>query len=140
MSMYSSEIPTQSPGMLAHPLTLATGSSFSFLLPTALFCRQSCSLHFSVLPWTFLFSSSTGLTGNQARKPFVWVSRQNRQRNLLTGTYPHPYNECPTSCHIYIYIYIYINRTQVAFTNNMLNSKTACYMPKIAELVRKLMT
>ena len=44
----------------------------------------------SVDSQTFLPSSSSGL---------VWVSHQNRQRNLLTGTYPHQHNERPTSCH-----------------------------------------
>ena len=41
-----------------------------------------------------LLSSSSGLVGNLALKPFVWVSRQNRQRNPLTGTHSHPQNEC----------------------------------------------
>ena len=51
---------------------------------------------------TCLSSSSSGLVGNLARKPFVWVSRQNRQRNPLTGAYPHPHpqpqNVCPPLC------------------------------------------
>ena len=40
------------------------------------------------------------LVGDLARKAFVWVSRQNKQRNL-TGTHPtHTHkNECPTSWH-----------------------------------------
>ena len=107
-SVYSSEIPTKSPGML---------------MLTALSCRLPCSVHFSVLhlsldcrlpptfvryPFlstdlfflltdsgTFLPSYSSGLVGDLARKPFVWVSRQNRQRNLLTGTYPHPQKWMP---------------------------------------------
>ena len=47
-------------------------------------------------------SSSSGLVGNLTRKPFVWVSRQNRRRNPLTGDHSHPHlqNECPPSCHI----------------------------------------
>ena len=36
-----------------------------------------------------LSSSSSGLVGNLVHKPFVWVSRQSRQRNPLTGTHPH---------------------------------------------------
>ena len=42
---------------------------------------------------TFLPSSTSGL----AHRPFVWVSRQNRQRDRLTGTHTHQHNECPTS-------------------------------------------
>ena len=60
---------------------------------------QSCSLLSSVLSGTFLPASSSGPVGYFARKPFMWVSRQDRQRNLLIGTYPqpqpHPHNECP---------------------------------------------
>ena len=43
-----------------------------------------------------LSSSFSGLIGNLARKPFVWVSPQNRQRNPQTGTHLplHPQNEC----------------------------------------------
>ena len=74
------------------------------VLATTLFCRLPWSVHFSwlvcSLPWplllyrlppslfcsgTFLPSFSSGLVGNLERKPFVWVSRQSRQRNLLTG-------------------------------------------------------
>ena len=63
-----------------------------------------------VLSVTFLPFSSSGLVGDLACKPFVWVSRQNRQRDPLTGTHRHPHNECPTSCHnkyIYIMCFIY---------------------------------
>ena len=76
--------------------------SFPRHLSTGLFCPLLCSASFSWLApilRLWLPSSSSGLVGNLARKPFVWVSHQNRQRNLLTGTYPHPHNECPTSCH-----------------------------------------
>ena len=45
-------------------------------------------------------SSSSCLVGNLACKPFVWVSRQNRQRNPLTGARPNPLNECLPKCHI----------------------------------------
>ena len=94
-SVYSSETPTKSLGMLTHPFTLAylasqsTDSSSSSLLLTALFCRVVCSLSWSLLLTnyrTLLSSSSSGLVGNFARKPFVWV-------------YPHPHSKYPTSCH-----------------------------------------
>ena len=99
--MYSSEIPTKPPGTLTHPFTLANLASESIgpsscllspadcpVLPTSLFCSG-----------IFLPSSSAGLVWDLARKPFVWVSRQNRQMDPLTGTHPHTHNECPTSCH-----------------------------------------
>ena len=85
------------------PQILTVG--FPWLLLTALTRWLPCSFNFSVLPpslfplGTFLPSSSSSLMGNLVHKPFVWASCQNRQRNLLTGTYPHPHNECPTSCH-----------------------------------------
>ena len=92
-SVYPSEIPSQPPGTLTHPLTLAnpatgsTGPSFS------LCSRLSLTLAFPRLLLTALGpclpSSSSGLVVNLARKPFVLFSRQNRQRNLLTGTHSH---------------------------------------------------
>ena len=97
--MYSSEIPTKSQGMLTHPLTLANlayqspGSSSCSLLPTALFCRLVCFASFSWLSETSLLSSFSGLEGDLTRKPFVWVSRQNRQRDHLTGTPTHTHTE-----------------------------------------------
>ena len=94
-----------------HVITLANPAwvhrpSSCFLLLTALFSVLVSSFHCSVLStsldWFFLFSSGTflpsffsGLAGNLARKLFVWVSRQNRQGNLLTGTYPHPQKWMP---------------------------------------------
>ena len=46
-----------------------------------------------------LSSSSSGLVGNLAHKPFAWVLHQNRQRNPLTVALPYPQNECPLSGH-----------------------------------------
>ena len=119
-NVYSSEIPTKSSGTLTHPLTLAipaTGPNsrlsatvgFPRLLPTALSYWLPWSVDCPVLltalfcSGTFLPSSSSGLVGNLARKPFVWVSRQNWQRDPLTGTHSLTHNhthknECPTSC------------------------------------------
>ena len=48
-----------------------------------------CLLLFTALG-PCLPSSSSGLVGNRARKLFVWVLRQNKQRNTLTVTHPHP--------------------------------------------------
>ena len=47
-----------------------------------------------------LSSFSSSLVGNLARKPFVWVSRQNRQRHPLIGSHSHPCNKCSPSCYI----------------------------------------
>ena len=110
-NVYSSKIHTKPPWTLAHPLTLAnpaseiTGPSSHLLSPVD--CPVlSCSLLSSSLDsGTFLPSSSSDLVGNLPRNPFVWVLRQNRLREPLTGTHlnphphPNPYNECPTSCH-----------------------------------------
>ena len=108
-SVYPSEIPTQLPGTITHPPALgdpASGStcpnsSFSSCLSlTVAFPWLSLTLICSLL-WN-LASSSSSLVGNLARKFFVWVSHQNRQKNPLTGAhpYPHPQNECPPLCHI----------------------------------------
>ena len=77
-----------------------------FLSPhiLAVTCSLPCNVDFSDLHpsldfGTFLPSSPSGLLGHLACNPFVWVSRQKRKRNLLTGTYPRPHNECPTSCY-----------------------------------------
>ena len=112
--MYLSKIPTKPLGMLTHLLTLANPawvhrpSSYSLLL-IALFSGLVCSL-----PWSLqfpsldclLFSSGTflplssGLVGNLTRKPFMWVSHQNRQRDPLTGTHTHTQrNKCHPSHH-----------------------------------------
>ena len=64
-----------------------------------------CQLPLSVFPGTFLPSSTSGLAGDLAVRPFVWVSRQNRLRDSLTGANTNG-NECYPLCHIYIYIYI----------------------------------
>ena len=91
--------------MLANSASESTGPSSCFLLPTALFCRLPCSINWFLLftascsLWTFLPLSSSGLMGNLTRKPFVWVSRQNRQRDPLIVTHTHTYrNECHPLC------------------------------------------
>ena len=47
---------------------------------------------------TFLPSSIPGLGRDFMCRPFVWVLRQNRQRDSQTGTHTHR-NECHPSCH-----------------------------------------
>ena len=85
------ETSTKPLGMLNHLLT----DLFCRLVSAAPFCWLCASLDWPLLPTvsgTFLPSSS-GLVGDLARKPFVWVSRQNRQRDSLTGTHTH-WNGC----------------------------------------------
>ena len=106
--VYSSEIHTQPPGMLTHFLTLANLASghkgpgnrlsLSVGFPT------NCLLLFTSVDWSLLFSAlgpclpsySSGLVGDLARNPIVWVSCQNRRINL-TSTHPHlhPQNRMP---------------------------------------------
>ena len=78
------------------PLVPTPHFSSRFSLTVAFPWLQSvdCS---GILPFLVFF----GLVGNLARNPFVWVSRQNRQRNPLTGAHPHPHSqkECPPSGH-----------------------------------------
>ena len=65
------------------------------VLSTGLFCSLLLTVSFSLL-WD-LPSSTSGLVGDLAHKSFVWVSRQNRQRDPLTNTHTH-WNECHPSC------------------------------------------
>ena len=117
-SVYPNKIPTQLPGTMTHPLALvdlACGSTspnnslqqpplsdrYLSLIVTKSYLITALGLCFS--------SSSSGHIGNLARKPFVWVLRQNRQRNHLTGAHlpPHPQNECPPRCYIWNYLIVY---------------------------------
>ena len=109
-SMYSNEIPAKPPGtltlsrwptwplgpqVLAVTCTLLLTSLFYWLPSSVLLSAFFCSVLWPCLPYL-----SSGLVGNLARKPFVCVSRQNRQRGLLSGTYSHTHrNECHPSCH-----------------------------------------
>ena len=97
--MYPNKIPTQLPGTLTHPFVLADMAS-GFTGPNSSSLQSPLSDHCLFLTVTnsylltalepCLFSSSSGLVGNLVRKPFVWVSHQNRQRNPVTGAHPHP--------------------------------------------------
>ena len=58
----------------------------SRLFPSALLCQ----LPLSVFSGTFLPSSTSGLAGDLALRPFVWVSLQSRQRDSLTGAQHTP--------------------------------------------------
>ena len=74
------------PGLWVH-----RPSSSSLLLSSVVCFLLFCS-------GSFLHSSSPGLIGNLARMPFVWVSRQNRQRDPRTGIHTHR-NKYHPSCH-----------------------------------------
>ena len=56
-------------------------SAYCVLLLNALSCR--------LFSGTALPSSSSGLVGYLAHKPFLWISCQNRHRDSLTGTHIH---------------------------------------------------
>ena len=107
VSMYLSKISTKSPGMLTHPFTLANPASefahpSSQLPPTSVHCPGLfCWFTPSLDSGNFLPSSSSSLVRNLTCKPFVWVSCQNQQRNLLTGTYPQKWM-APIVSHQYL--------------------------------------
>ena len=90
-STYPSRISTQPPGTLIHPLALADLASESTGSNSSLSSCLSLTIAFPQLLLTALgpclSSSFSGLIGDLTRKPFMWVSHQNRQRNL-TGTHP----------------------------------------------------
>ena len=108
--VYPNEIPTQLPGTLTHPLAVADLASGS-TSPNSSLQQPPLSGHrlFLTVANSFLLtalepchsSSSSGFVENLAHEPFVWVSRQNKQKNPLAGAHPHPHpqNECPPSCH-----------------------------------------
>ena len=108
MSVYPNKILTRLPGMLTHPFALAdlasgsTSPNSSLQLPLVSDRRLSQSVANSYLLTALgpsFSSSSSSLVGNLARKLFVLISRQNKQRNTLTGAHPHPQNENPLLCH-----------------------------------------
>ena len=100
MLVHPNKIPTQLPGLLTHPLTLA---DLFQQLPLSEHCLSltvaNSYLLIALRPCLSL--SFSDRIGNLVHKPFVWVSRQNRRRNPLTSTHPHPQNECPPLCPIW---------------------------------------
>ena len=52
-----------------------------YLMPTGLFCPP-LSTALSIFSGTFLPFSTSDLVGDLELRPFVWVSRQNRQRDF----------------------------------------------------------
>ena len=97
--MYPSEIPTQPPGTLTYPLALSDLAFESTDPSSSLGSRLS---PISIDPFLLLTplepclpSSSSGLAGNLARKPFAWVSHQNRQWIPLTDNHSVPQKRIP---------------------------------------------
>ena len=110
----NSHTPTRNADSSSHvgqPSLWSTGPC-NYLLSSLDFCWLlspadcPCSIDCSVLSTAlvslalgpYLPSSSSGLVDNLARTPFAWFSRQNRQRDPLTGThwYPHPHKLMPS--------------------------------------------
>ena len=56
-----------------------------YLMPTVIFCSLLLTPS-SLVP---SFPRPSGLVGDLVCWPFVWVSRQNRQRDSVTGTHIH---------------------------------------------------
>ena len=96
--VYLLETSTKPLGMLTHFLTFVNPASVgqqvlavAFLtsvdwspLFLTLISWLTCSVDWSLGPF---FLRPSGIVGNLARKPFVCVSCQNKQRNSLTGTH-----------------------------------------------------
>ena len=129
--MYSSKIPTKSPGMLTHPPTLANlvsesiGSSSRLLSPAdcpvlfnSLFCLHLCS------PWDFpslVLFQSRGKSRTQALcVGFVW--KQTKESSDWHLPTPTPTQPIPTSCHnINVVFLIFF---PIAFCNSGLERKS----------------
>ena len=100
--------------MLTHLWLSSLAASFcrpcpspdSYLKPNVLFCLPFSTD--SVFSGTFLPSSTSGLAGDLALRPFVWVSRQNRQRDSRTGAHTNG-NECYILCHTISISHDFIN-------------------------------
>ena len=108
---------------LTKPLAKLTSVDWSPLCPT-LISLLTCSINWSLLlhsaasfSWTLsscrltsgaFLPSSFSLVGDLAHKPFVWVSRQNRQ--FLTGTNTHTHTTNAQHRHRFVYgFYCYFN-------------------------------
>ena len=92
----------KSTGLSSH-LSDFCSSLFSALLSSPdcllLLSFVDCSLLLPSADWPSLgpsFPRPSGHVGNLKRRPFVWVSRQSSQRDLLTGSHAHQHNEYPT--------------------------------------------
>ena len=98
-SVHPNKIPIQLSRKLTHTLVLADLASWSTSPNSSLQQPPLSDRHVSLTVTNSnlltakrpcFSSSSSGLVRSLACKPFVWVACQNRQRNLLTGSHPHP--------------------------------------------------
>ena len=116
-SVYQSEIPTQPPGTLTRPLALADLVSKSTVSNSSLGSRLFLNVALPRLLLTAFFHWLPGelpsLVFFRSRwksrvQALLWVSRQNRQKNSLTGTHPHPHprKRMHTSCHSYLWWWV----------------------------------
>ena len=103
-SVYSSEIPTKSPGTLTHLLTLANPASGSTvpsllsLLLAALFCRLPWSVLSSVLLWDFAFPRPVPVSWLILHARHLCRFRTKTDKGILWLAYTHTHrNECSTS-------------------------------------------
>ena len=101
---YLRKTSTEPLGMLTHLLTVLSALLLSFhclLLLTVSFSGQlsqaNCSLLLSFINWLCLLWDFPSLPDFQSHA--VWVSRQNRQRDPLSGAKTNR-NECYPLCHI----------------------------------------
>ena len=107
-SVHLREIPTKPPETLTHHLTLANRASATQVLalafldlrlsPISVDCPGLSTGIFCSGLGLCLPSSSSCLVGDLVRKPFLWISNQNRKKGS-SDWHTHPHNKCPTSCH-----------------------------------------
>ena len=103
--------------MLTHLIALVNPASVGQQVLAAAFLTSVdwCLLCPTLISWlTFLPLSSSGLVGDLARKPFVWASRQNRQRDPMTHTHTHRYEchpSCPPKQKDFFFFFLLINTT-----------------------------
>ena len=72
------------------------------LVMTSLFCPLLLSASLSVLLWDLPFLVFFRPRGRSH------AQTQNRQRDPLTDTHPHPHNESPTLCHSWLGIDLFV--------------------------------
>ena len=128
-NMYPSEIPTQPPETLAHPLALADLAS-EFTGPSSLL--SSCLSLTVTFPWLLLTAlrpclslSSSALLGNITCKPFELVLRQT-DKGILWQALTHTHrNECTyivpqLCCNNMPSLLYHSSRTSWLYHNNMM--------------------
>ena len=107
------ETSTKPRGMLTHLWLCSLTASFcrpsslvSYLKPTVLLC-PALSTDSLCLLWDLPSLLHFRSHGRSHPQSFVWVSRQNRQRDHLSGTNTNETN-CYALCHILTILYIFV--------------------------------